>query len=117
MPLDDAEDLGHLRSRDTRIFTSGSIEFRRFWWWFPWNVTYPWLPRIWKGGDEWCNEPLCFTIPPLGCFLFFWRPMRAMPCAECWDLYDEVSRADYLPGGMLEGGRYHPGRPAAWEKL
>lgn len=98
-----------------RVFRNDGIYLPRFWWWYPRHLSRPWLPAAWRGGDEWCNTPLCITIPPLGAFLFFqfWRPMRTMPCAECWDLMDEEQRADYLPGGYLEGGRVHQDRADA----
>src|ERR1700728_2588281 len=98
-----------------KTFRHDGVYLRRFWWWFPWHLTRWWVPQIWKGGDEWCNIPLCFTIPPFGCFLVFWRRMRTMPCDECWAEYNDETRADYLPGGRLEGGRWHDDRPAAWE--
>jgi hypothetical protein len=88
-------------------FRRGGIYFRRFWWWYPTELTQWWIPRIWHGGDEWCNVPLCLTVPPLGCFLIFWQPMRTHPCDECWGWMDEWQRACYRPGGHLEGGRSH----------
>jgi hypothetical protein len=89
-----------------RIFRRDGIYLPRLWWWFPWGLTSPWRPRIWRGGDEWCNRPLCFTIPALGCFLIFqlWRPMRTMPCAECWADMGSDQRADYEPGGIYARG-------------
>lgn len=90
------------------------IYFRRLWWWYPWHLSRWWLPRVWLGGDEWCNVPLCLTVPPFGCFLVFqfWRPMRTMPDAACWALLGDAGRADYLPGGCLEGGVFHEDRVA-----
>jgi hypothetical protein len=91
---------------DKRVFRRDGVYLRRFWWWYPWGLTRWWLPRVFLGGDEWCNVPLCIVVPPLGCFLFFqfWRPMRTTPCPECWGQLNEASRADYQPGGMYEGG-------------
>lgn len=80
------------------------ILHQRLWWWPPWGVTDWWLPRMWRGNDEWCNIPLCINIPPLGAFITFWGPLRNFPCRECWDLKDDTDRAGYLPGGELYKG-------------
>jgi hypothetical protein len=45
-------------------FRRDGVYLRRLWWWYPWHLTRWWLPKTWKGGDEWCNVPLCFTVPP-----------------------------------------------------
>lgn len=92
-----------------KVFRRDGIYLPRLWWWYPWGITRWWLPCIWKGGDEWCNVPLCFVVPPFGCFLVFqfWRPMRTEPCAECWADMDDEQRAGYLPGGVYHGGRIH----------
>ncbi len=82
-------------------FRRDGIHFRRFWWWYPWALTQWWVPNIWHGGDEWCNVPLCFTVPPFGAFLFFWRKPRTKPCGECWTAMDDEERASYAPGGIL----------------
>ena len=89
------------------IFRRDGIYLPRIWWWYPSHLTRWWLPKIWRGGDEWCNTPLCFTIPPFGAFLFFqfWRPMRTEPCAKCWAEMGTTQQADYLPGGVYHGGR------------
>lgn len=89
------------------------IYFRRVWWWFPWRITRWWLPKIWRGGDEWCNVPLCFTVPPLGVLLIFHQPMRMVPCGECWAEMPTEQRAAYEPGGYLENGRVWPEREPA----
>lgn len=77
----------------------------RWQWWFPWGVTRWWLPRAFKGGDEWCQVPACFVIPPLGGVALYLGPRRTMPCAEEWDGMDEAQRADYAPCGRYHGGR------------
>lgn len=46
----------------------------RFMWWAPWKVTRPWLPRVFRGGDEWHNASIAVVIPPLGCFIWFYEP-------------------------------------------
>lgn len=96
-----------------RTFRHDGIYLRRVWWWYPWGLTRWWVPKVWKGGDEWCNVPLCFTVPPLGCLLVFWRRMRTMPCDECWAEMDGLTKIDYLPGGYLEGGDIHTDRTRA----
>lgn len=82
-----------------KVFRRDGIYLRRFWWWYPWHLTRWWLPGIWRGSTEWCDRPVCLTLPPLGCFLVFVRPLRATPCDECWGEMDEEQRAGYLPGG------------------
>lgn len=86
------------------MMKSQFILHQRLWWWPPWGVTDWWLPRMWRGNDEWCNLPLCINIPPLGAFITFWGPLRNFPCRECWDTYDDDTRAEYLPGGELYRG-------------
>lgn len=98
-----------------RTFRRNGIYLRRVWWWAPWGVTKWWVPKVWKGGDEWCNVPLCFTVPPFGCLLVFWRRMRTMPCDECWGVMKGLTKIDYLPGGYLEGGEIHSDRVPAWK--
>lgn len=89
---------------------------RRLVWWFPWSHTRWWLPRIWFGGDEWCNIPICFTVPPLGCLLVYWRRLNTEPCGSELALMSDEDRRDYAPGGRLHGGWIHPEIPSAWEK-
>ena len=85
---------------------------RRFMWWPPWALTRPWLPRVsLRGGwNEWCVGSVRLVLPFLGAFIVFHGPLRDFPCDECWALLDDEARADYLPGGYLEGGRVHPDR-------
>jgi sterol desaturase/sphingolipid hydroxylase (fatty acid hydroxylase superfamily) len=84
---------------------------RRFMWWAPWGVTRPWLPRVFRGSNEWCSRSVAVVLPFLGAFIWFWEPeLRTMPCGECWDSMCEEQRADYLPGGHLEGGVVHQDR-------
>lgn len=86
--------------------TRSGIYRPRWQWWAPWGVTDPWKPRVFEGGDEWCNVPLCLVAPPLGCLVAYPPgPLRAMPCAECWAEMPEWQRADYAPCGRNYGGR------------
>lgn len=88
---------------------------RRFIWWAP-DRENGFRPKLWSGSDEWCHKSACLTLPLLGSFIVFWeREWRTMPCDEEWALMDETTRADYLPGGYLEGGRVHQDRTPAWE--
>jgi hypothetical protein len=85
------------------------ILHERLWWYPPWDVTDWWLPRVFLGGDEYCNIPLCVNIPPLGTFIIYGqpRPLRNFPCRECWhEFYDRDPQqaAFYLPGGELYRG-------------
>jgi hypothetical protein len=84
--------------------------YRRRWqWWFPWGVTDWWRPRAFRGGDEWCNDSACLILPPLGCFVVFWRPgrLRVIPCPADWADLTETERADYAPCGRYYDGRIH----------
>lgn len=94
-------------------FRKDGIYLPRLWWWFPWGMPHPWKPNIWLGGTEFCDVPLCFTIPPFGCFLVFWRRLRTMPCDACWADMDDETRSYYQPGGHLEGGKVHQDRADA----
>lgn len=100
-----------------KIFRRDGVYFQRFWWWYPWHLTRPWLPRVFLGGDEWCNVPLCVVIPPFGCFLFFqfWKPMRTKPCPEEWEILPDCQRADYAPCGYLYGGKIRDNAHHHWE--
>jgi hypothetical protein len=84
------------------------ILHERLWWWPPWGVTDWWRPRMWLGGDEWCNIPLCINIPPFGAFIIYGqlRPLRNFPCRECWYYISKHPEdvAAYLPGGYLYRG-------------
>lgn len=92
-------------------FRRNGIYRSRYQIWFPWSITDWWQPRIYRGGDEWCNDSVVFIVPPLGGLVIFWRPgsLRRMPCDECWAEHDEISRADYALCGYLHGGRLNPG--------
>lgn len=94
-----------------KTFRRGGIYRPRFMWWYPWTVTRPWLPKIWRGGDEWCNDSACVKVPFLGAFILFWRPgkLRTMPCPEEWDAMCADQQADYAPCGWLHGGRVRDG--------
>jgi hypothetical protein len=96
--------LSHAFRRD------GIYRYRLFWW-FPWGVTSWWKPRIFRGGDEWCNDSVVFVVPPFGALVIFWRPgrRRTMPCPEEWDHMGEDQRADYAPCGWLWAGRTRAG--------
>lgn len=89
---------------------SSQVLIGRFMWWAPWSVTRPWLPRGWLGTDEWCTRAVSVVVPLLGAFHWFYGERRTMPCGECWSCMGTEQRADYLPGGYLEGGRVHPER-------
>jgi hypothetical protein len=67
------------------------ILFRRLMWWSPAQLTCWWLPRIFRGTDEYCNPSIAAVIPPLGAFILFWKPgpLRTKPCEECAAM-DEV---------------------------
>lgn len=80
---------------------------RRLMWWAPWAASKPWRLWVWHGTDEWCNPSACLDVPFLGTLIVFWKPLRTMPCPECWLLLDPEGRAHYLPGGYLSGGRVH----------
>lgn len=87
---------------------------RRLMWWAPWACTRWWRLWIWTGTDEWCHRSACLDLPLLGTFIVFWEhPLRTMPCGECWALMDHEQRADWLPGGYLEGGVVHQDRADA----
>jgi hypothetical protein len=90
-----------------RTFRKDGIYRRRWHWWYPWGITRWWQPRMFSGGDEWCNDSRCFVVPPLGCLVVFWRPgrLRELPCTEEWQHMDDLQRADYAPCGYLHGGR------------
>jgi hypothetical protein len=90
-----------------RTFRRDGIYRRRWQWWYPWGVTSWQLPRVFRGGDEWCNDSACFVVPPFGCLVVFWRrgPLRTMPCQADWKLMNDSERADYAPCGYLYGGR------------
>jgi hypothetical protein len=92
-------------TRLDRTLQKNGVYRPRWQWWFPWSVTRWWLPRWFTGGDEWCNEPACLVIPPLGCFIVNLRPLRKMPCAEDWARMSDFERADYSPCGFLYDGR------------
>lgn len=98
-------------------FRRGGIYRPRWQWWYPWSVTDWWKPRAFKGGDEWCNIPVCFVVPPFGGVALFWKPgrRRTMPCPEEWDLMGDEQRADYAPCGYLHGGRIRRGGHSHWE--
>ena len=92
-------------------FRRGGIYCRRWQWWYPWGVTRPWLPRAFRGGDEWCNDSVALVLPPLGGICVFWRPgpLRAMPCPAEWESMDDAQQAGYAPCGTYHGGRLNPG--------
>lgn len=84
---------------------------RRFMWWFPWATTHWYRLWIWTGANEWCHRSVCLDVPLAGTFIVFWeRRLRTVPCPECWAELPGWARADYLPGGYLEGGVVHPER-------
>lgn len=87
---------------------------RRFMWKPPWTVTKPWRLWVWTGANEWCQRSLCLDLPFLGTLVVFWEPhLRTMPCWDCWSRMGSEQRADYLPGGYLQGGIVHQDRADA----
>ena len=38
----------------------------KFGWWAPWTLTRPWLPRVWRGSDQWHNPAVSAVLPLLG---------------------------------------------------
>lgn len=100
-----------------KTFRRDGIYRHRFMWWFPWGVTNWWLPRVSRGGDEWCNDSLVFTTPPLGAFVIFWRlgRRRTMPCPADWAGLPGYERADYAPCGQYWNGRISGTGHAHWE--
>ena len=97
--------------REAMTFRSDGVYRRRFQWWFPWGVTDWWLPRVWRGADEWCNDSACVNIPPLGAFVLLWHPgrLRTMPCMADWSILSDEEKADYQICGRLYGGKIRPG--------
>jgi len=63
----------------------GDYYSERWQYWAPWNVTNPWLPRMFRGGDEYCNPSVVIVLPLLGAFVWFYKrgPLRTEPCDEC----------------------------------
>lgn len=88
-------------------FRRSGIYGRRLQWWYPWAYAHWWRPRVFWGGDEWCNDSVAALVPLPGGLVVFWRPgpLRALPCLRCWAELDEATRADYAPCGWLHGGR------------
>lgn len=98
-------------------FRRGGIYRRRWQLWYPWDITDPWRPRIFRGADEWCNESIALILPLLGGLCIFWRPgrLRVLPCVEDWARLTDPERADYAPCGRLAGGRSREAGHAHWE--
>ncbi|WP_068922212.1 hypothetical protein [Planobispora rosea] len=61
---------------------------RRLLWWPPTRLTHWWLPRAFRGADEYCNPSIAVIIPPLGAVVWFWRPgpLRTEMREECASL-------------------------------
>lgn len=83
----------------------------------PWGVTDWRVPRVFRGGNEWCSPSLAFVVPPFGCLVVFWKPgrRRTVPCPACWQVLDDAGRADYAPCGRYHGGRLNQAGHAHWE--
>ncbi len=62
-----------------------------FGWWPPTQLTRPWLPRVWRGDDEYGNPAVSIVIPPLGAF-------------HCWLLRNEAPILCHLCKKEIEGG-------------
>lgn len=48
----------------------------RYGWWSPWSVYRPWLPRMWRGTDEWHNPALSVVVPFCGAFHVWFSDYR-----------------------------------------
>lgn len=97
---------GPRKCDDRRLVKSDFYITERFWWWAPWGTTQCWMPKIYRGGDEWCNVPICYKIPFLGTFVVYWKPRdRKFPCPVEWEHLSLEERADYAPCGWLYDGR------------
>jgi hypothetical protein len=89
----------------------GQVNIGRVMYQPPWALTRPWLMRPFLGTDEWCCPAAGLVLPFfLGAITIYYGRRREMPCTECWQGMDDDQRADYLPGGCMEGGRWWPGR-------
>jgi hypothetical protein len=100
-----------------KTFRRDGVYRDRWQYWAPWGVTRPWLPHVFRGGDEWCNDSICLVIPLLGCLVIFWRPgkQRTVPCAVEWAEGNITWRADYAPCGRYHGGKISTGKHAHWK--
>jgi hypothetical protein len=61
-------------------------------------VTRPWLPRVFRGADEFCNDSIGVIGLLVGMLVVFWRPGRLRteadgPCTACLAA-DEEARAE-----------------------
>lgn len=45
---------------------------KRLMYWPPGGVTRPWLPRVFRGGDEWHNPSIGIVVPFLGALIVFY---------------------------------------------
>lgn len=70
----------------------------RLGWWAPWRVTDPWLPRVWRGSDEYHNPAVSVVVPFLGAFHYWftrWSDAtgghftRVDGCGFCADIFDD----------------------------
>lgn len=52
-------------------FHRNGVVIGPFTYWPPWSVTRPWLPRAFRGGDEWHNPSWALILPFLGAFIWF----------------------------------------------
>jgi hypothetical protein len=67
--------------------TWGMIYAHRWRYTPPWGCTRWALPcvKLFRGGDEYCNDTLLLQLPFLG-HMIFWKPwgtLRTTPCDEC----------------------------------
>lgn len=74
----------------------GAAPLKRFVRWKHSEITRPWMPRIFRGGDEFCNPSLAFVVPPFGCFIVFYG--RTLKTELCPEHNDGPKRADPLEG-------------------
>lgn len=55
----------------------------RFWYWPFWQLTRPWLPRAWRGGDEYDRVTYSLYIPLLGAFHYATDQIISWRCEDC----------------------------------
>lgn len=73
-----------------RTWCDGSYYGKRFQWWGPHRVVQPWCPRVFRGGDEFCNDSIGIVVPFLGCVVIFYnRRLNTDPNIKCEQCEDE----------------------------
>lgn len=78
----------------------------RLMWWSPLGTTRWWVPRVFRGCDEWCNPSLGVVVPPLGTFIVFYgrrfsrygpshdEVLRPETCELCSELAADIAQAE-----------------------